>query len=292
VCQQIAVKYLIITLAVAPLALAGCSTKISYSPLPNVNISSSLPTGIPYPDTAKLPGGHGGTKKTGQPYRVAGHTYYPLSSASGYDRTGTASWYGRKFHGRKTANGERYDMYALSAAHRTLPLPTLVRVTNLENGRQAVVRVNDRGPYVKNRLIDLSYAAAQQLGYANKGTVRVRVQALESTASAAMIAHKRRPEATSKPADNHISTPESAIRDNRTAGMYVQLGAFLSRANAQHLRSSLLDRYPNTQVHSYSGSTQTLYRVRIGPFSEPEKIEQVAISLKNDGFGNIIVIIE
>ncbi|MDQ6973582.1 MAG: septal ring lytic transglycosylase RlpA family protein, partial [Mariprofundaceae bacterium] len=104
--------------------------------------------------------------KTGSPYQVGGVWYYPLASGEHYDRTGMASWYGKKFHGKKTANGERYDMYAMTAAHTTLPMPSRVRVTNLSNGRSVVVRINDRGPFVKDRVIDLSYAAAKALGYA------------------------------------------------------------------------------------------------------------------------------
>ncbi|MDQ6972283.1 MAG: septal ring lytic transglycosylase RlpA family protein, partial [Mariprofundaceae bacterium] len=134
-----------------------------------------------YHNKAKLPSGTGGHRKTGKPYRIAGTTYYPLESSRGYDKTGVASWYGRDFHGKLTANGEQYDMHAMSAAHKTLPLPTLVRVTNLENGRSIVVRVNDRGPFVKSRLIDLSYAGAKALAYDKQGTTRVRVQTLDGS---------------------------------------------------------------------------------------------------------------
>ncbi|HXH64072.1 MAG TPA: septal ring lytic transglycosylase RlpA family protein, partial [Mariprofundaceae bacterium] len=147
--------------AITAMGLAACSTTSGYRHYP-----------------ASLPSGAGGHTKTGTPYSVNGRTYYPLASAYGYDATGVASWYGRDFHGKRTADGEWYDMHAMSAAHPTLPLPTLVRVTNLDNGRQVVVRVNDRGPFVRNRLIDLSYAAAEELGFANKGTTHVRVQAL------------------------------------------------------------------------------------------------------------------
>jgi rare lipoprotein A len=115
---------------------------------------------------------------TNKPYKIAGQWYYPILNADGYDEKGIASWYGKDFHGKKTSNGERYDMHAMSAAHPTLPMGTKVRVTNLENGKSMVLRINDRGPFVKSRLIDLSYAAAKEMGYADKGTTRVRVQAL------------------------------------------------------------------------------------------------------------------
>ncbi len=271
--------------AVIALLQTGCSTQISYRPFPNVRVS--VPVSIPYPGTARLPNGHGGTKKTGRPYRVGGRTYYPLASAAGYDETGIASWYGRKFHGRKTANGERYDMYALSAAHKTLPLPTLVRVTNLENGRQVIVRVNDRGPYVKNRLIDLSYAAARQLGFAGKGTARVRVQALEHGKPSVLAARH----APASPASRHVPGP-AQLTGGPMGAMYVQLGAFASQANAYRLKRSLAGRYPDVRVRAFHHASGLLYRVRIGPYSDPGRIEQAVLALKDSGFANVIVVIE
>jgi rare lipoprotein A len=124
------------------------------------------PTGTPY--RAYL---------VGQPYQINGRTYYPREDFS-YDRTGTASWYGSDFHGRRTANGETYDMNAMTAAHPTLPMPTIVRVTNLDNGRSAIVRINDRGPFAEDRIIDMSRAGARELGFENKGLARVRVTVL------------------------------------------------------------------------------------------------------------------
>ena len=118
-----------------------------------------------------------GTYKVGRPYQVAGRWYYPAEDYN-YDKTGIASWYGRQFHGRKTANGENYDMNALTAAHKTLPLPSAVRVTNLKNGRSIVLRVNDRGPFVDGRIIDVSRQGAQLLGFQRQGTARVRVSVL------------------------------------------------------------------------------------------------------------------
>jgi len=113
----------------------------------------------------------------GQPYEINGRTYYPREDFD-YDRTGTASWYGSDFHGRRTANGETYDMRALTAAHPTLPMPTIVRVTNLENGRSVVVRINDRGPFAEDRIIDLSRAGARELGFESAGLAPVRVTVL------------------------------------------------------------------------------------------------------------------
>lgn len=117
-------------------------------------------------------------RKVGNPYTIMGKTYYPIPVSDGYRVKGIASWYGKDFHGKKTANGERYNMYDYTAAHPTLPIPTYVRVTNLKNGRSLVVRVNDRGPFVKNRVIDLSYRSAQHLGMAEDGTAPVLLEAL------------------------------------------------------------------------------------------------------------------
>jgi rare lipoprotein A len=156
------------------LGLAGCSV-------------FGYPGGAPVPTVSAVGTGSERGSEQGEPrsrrgnpreYEVFGVRYRVLDSAEGYDETGVASWYGREFHGRSTSSGEPYDMNGMTAAHRTLPLPTYVEVTNLENGRVAVVRVNDRGPFHDDRLIDLSYAAALELGIVGSGTARVRVRAL------------------------------------------------------------------------------------------------------------------
>ena len=229
---------------------------------------------------AALPDGAGGVYKTGNPYKVGGHWYTPMREARGYDQSGIASWYGRDFHGKRTANGEIYDMHALSAAHTALPMPTLVRVTNLENGRSVVVRVNDRGPFVKNRLIDLSYAAARELGFDRKGTARVRVQTLDLPASEPQLV------TTSAPAGAAPEAPRAS------GGIFVQLGAFGSRENAERLRNQLLGRYPNIQLSPTRIADSMLYRVRIGPFTQMQHIEQTILSLQGSGQHQAIVIIE
>ena len=152
------------------LALAGCSTARLA-----VHLVKSM--GTESKQTRPLPHGTRDYYKLGSPYQIEGVWYYPNYDPH-YDRTGIASWYGPKFHGRPTANGERFDMNEVSAAHPTLPLPSRVRVTNIENGRQLVVRVNDRGPFIGDRLIDLSRRAAQLLGFHRKGLARVRVEYL------------------------------------------------------------------------------------------------------------------
>jgi rare lipoprotein A len=234
-----------------------------------------------------LPDGSGGIYKVGKPYMVAGRWYHPVKNASAYDQTGIASWYGRDFHGKLTANGEHYDMHALSAAHTTLPMPTLVRVTNLENGRSVVVRINDRGPFVKNRLIDLSYAAARQLGFDRKGTARVRVQTLDMPAPEVNIASH-----VAAPVALKTSTQKSPVSTQPTTGIFVQLGAFSSKNNAERLRAQLVRQYPSTRLHLVHIASQTLFRVRIGPFKDMSSIEQTVRTLQTNGFNKAIVIIE
>lgn len=178
--------------------------------------------------------GKGGTYK---PYTVLGQTYHPLESADGYEETGMASWYGPKFHGRKTANGERYDMYKMTAAHRILPMHTRLLVRNLENGRTAEVRVNDRGPFVNNRVIDLSYAAAELLGVVGPGTARVHLRAVGG---------------------QHLQF---------VGPFYVQYGAFAVRENAFRLRDKLVARgFRGTRVTTGELQGTTFWRVQIGAF--------------------------
>ncbi len=270
--------------AACMLLLAGCAS--SHSP--------GAPAGYAQPQQpashARLPAGNGGSYKTGRPYRVAGKTYYPMQSVGHYDETGIASWYGRDFHGRKTANGERYDMHALSAAHKTLPMPTLVRVTNLENGRSVIVRVNDRGPFVKNRLIDLSYAAARRLGFQDKGTARVRVQTLDLPPPTQAARPARQTSADTAHlipvawADDHRDLPAGSI--------FVQLGAFTSRSNAESLRRRLDADFDDVLIQPRHLASQTFYRVRIGPLSDMRRIEETVRRLQQQGFDNATVIIE
>ena len=196
---------------------------------------------------------------------MAGVLYRPMQQRSSYDESGIASWYGKDFHGKYTANGERYDMYALSGAHKTLPLPTLVRVTNLENGRSIIVRINDRGPFVKERLIDLSYAAAKALDFTHQGTARVRVQTLD------------RP------------TPRISTATTAQNNLYIQIGAFRSKESAEQLYKKLIKNHANTMIHKVILAHQQLYRVRIGPFQQ-QQIERAMLSLQSQGYQNSIVI--
>jgi rare lipoprotein A len=184
-----------------------------------------------------------------KPYAINGKWYQPLARAEGYTETGLASWYGRKFHGRPTASGERYDMHGLSAAHKTLPLQTWVRVHNLDNGRQMDLRINDRGPFVDGRIIDLSYGAAQRLGVVAPGTARVRLTALGRRVDAG----------------RGDQVPAYAPMDYTHGNFTFQVGAFKDPANAHRLRDRLAATYPNVHVKPYFHADHgQLYAVRLG----------------------------
>ena len=194
-------------------------------------------------------------------YEVMGRRYYVMDDARGYREQGVASWYGTKFHGRSTSSGEPYDMYAMTAAHKTLPLPTYVRVTHLGNGRSIVVRVNDRGPFVGERIIDLSYAAAIRLGMHVDGTALVEVEAL-------LPGEPTRTVAAAAPA-----TPRA---------LWLQAGAFSERRNAERLRADLAGHgIGNVAIHEDPASGRTLYRVRVGPYTDAAGVEEMLGRLRS-----------
>jgi len=189
-------------------------------------------------------------------YTVFGQRYYVLDTSNGYKERGVASWYGKKFHGKPTSSGEIYNMYAMTAAHKTLPLPTEARVTNLRNGKSVIVNINDRGPFIDNRIIDLSYSAARQLDMITAGTALVEVETLSSGSRVAAVP---------------IDTDTSLIMPAATAEsvkLYLQVGAFGEQLNAQQLQRKLqASGFDNVIVHYDSESEPALYRVRLGPIS-------------------------
>lgn len=224
------------------------------------------------------PKSRGGNKSS---YRVLGKTYRVMPSAVGYKERGTASWYGKKFHGHKTSNGEIYDMYAMSAAHKSVPLPTFLRVTNLDNGRQIIVRVNDRGPFHGNRLIDLSYAAAYKLDMLGKGTARVELEAI-TPGRGSVVA---RPVAARQPA----STSSAASQLSLPVGQYFQLGAFSTRqaaVNVQHDARSILPQLP-IRVVPVSVGGKTLYRVQAGPLNGGYPVQSSLDLLQRAGYQGV-----
>jgi rare lipoprotein A len=195
------------------------------------------------------------------PYTVLGKTYHLLSDETSYKERGYASWYGKKFNGYHTSNGELYDMYAMTGAHKTLPIPSYVRVKNLDNGKSVVVRINDRGPFHEGRIIDLSYAAAQRIGIHKAGTGRVEVViALPNDAAPIPLR-----------AGNSAAAPvESAL----PPGTYLQIGAFAQKNAAQQYAASIGTKltYP-LAIHSAS-SPKEIHRVRVGPFANARSLQE------------------
>lgn len=205
-----ATRIILLALA-ATLSLSACSFSRDSGPRRPVDVSH-IPDAVPK---------HEKRTRAGNPrtYVVRGKRYYVLNSSSGFVQRGIASWYGKKFHGRKTSNGETYNMYAMTAAHKTLPIPTYVQVTNLDNGKQVVVRVNDRGPFHANRIIDLSYSAAKKLDIVGHGTGRVEVRAIEPGQPA--------PAATRVAATPSSTTGGPPPAQPAKQALYLQLGSFI-----------------------------------------------------------------
>jgi len=243
------------------------------------------------------PRGPGGIVKLGPPYMVAGRWYRPHVDPY-YDRTGIASWYGRRFHGRRTANGERFNMRALTAAHPTLPMPSYVRVTNLENGRWAILRVNDRGPFVRGRIIDVSYQSARILGFAKQGTARVRVQVVGADGRSRARPPQRVASRPPAPTPNRRAVrPASAPRygvDRRPPAatrLFVQAGAFLIRRNALEVAAQINGIGP-TRISSTMADGLPLYRVRIGPLASVEQADRILSGVLSRGQTAAKIVVE
>jgi len=207
-----------------------------------------------------------------KPYKVFGKWYQPLPDSSGFRESGIASWYGEDFHGKKTSSGEIYNMYALTAAHKTLPLGTYVQVRNLENNRRVDLRINDRGPFVRGRIIDLSYRAAKEIDIVASGTARVELMALATPVASGggTLPYK--------PVDLH-------------AGNFTfQVGAFVNRANAERLTAKLAKTYKNAHITVYDRGDQIFYRVRVGSFTTLEQAAAQEEILVRDGYPDVFVV--
>jgi len=218
--------------------------------------------------------------KSGNPssYVVAGKRYYVLDSAGGFKQRGIASWYGKKFHGRKTSNGEIYNMYGMTAAHKTLPIPVYVRVKNLTNGRSIVVKVNDRGPFIEGRIIDLSYTAAQKLDIIGTGTARVEINTLT--------------QGQSKTA-SVVRTIPLADKVAEDIPLFIQVGSFGQEFNALNLLRDLQDL--NERAVSISELTTNnglFYRVRVGPLYDIDEANAVIRRLKGKGFTTARIVVQ
>lgn len=200
---------------------------------------------------------------------VDGVRYYTLRSSAGFTERGIASWYGPDFHGKLTSNRETYDMYQMTAAHKTLPLPTYLQVTNLENGRTAVLRVNDRGPFKDNRVIDLSYAAALKLDIVRQGTAFVEIRALN--------ADERGPP---------IVVAQPALPQNKVAtSMFLQIGAFQARSNAERLRDTVSPVLvaATVRIAESEMAGKPMYRVQVGPITDVDTADRIVTAIEGIG---------
>ena len=273
---------LLVTLAIASLVTACGSNPPSAGsdgpPSSSGSVGRLPDDPIPRPEAKSRYG-------NGPNYEVFGKPYTVMPSAVGYRERGVASWYGKKFHGNLTSNREVYDMHQMTAAHKTLPLPTYVRVRNLSNNRTIVVRVNDRGPFVHNRIIDLSYAAAQKLDIVTNGTGLVEVEAItfESGGSAQPTRQATAPAPTSTPVE-----PRPVANPNQ---IYVQIGAFGSTANADRrlelLRSGGIGA---AAVHVDNSVSPPLYRVRMGPIRGVDQYDLLVEELAKLGIADPIIV--
>lgn len=263
----------------AALSLAACSGTVRDSaPSGSVSIPDLPGDAVPRPEPRSRYG-------NGPVYEVLGQTYRVMDTGSGYKERGVASWYGKKFHGRLTSNREPYDMYEMTAAHKTLPLPTYVKVRNLRNNKSIVVRVNDRGPFVHNRIIDLSYAAAMKLDMVRDGTSLVEVTAITFDEPSG-----DRPVRIVEPAQPPATQPAPASRPKAQPAMqtdndvFVQVGAFGDRANAERRRSALVSGgIGGAFIFADEAATPPVYRVRIGPIDGVDAYDALVLKLESLG---------
>ena len=253
--------------------------------------------------------------KYGNPssYVVFGKRYYVLDSSEGFVERGLASWYGKKFHGRKTSSGEIYNMHAMTAAHKSLPLPTYVRVENLENGRTVVVLVNDRGPFVGDRIIDLSFAAAEKLGVVGPGTAQVEISALSTHRNQPIQAkptpiQQPVPQTVPKPepavvatAVPTVDTPRPVVRavplieqgGPEEVPLFVQVGSFGSQINATNMVQELKNANETvTTVSQLETENGLFYRVRIGPLFDVDEANAVVLRLNQKGFTSTRIVVQ
>ncbi|MFT5321078.1 MAG: rare lipoprotein A [Pseudohongiellaceae bacterium] len=289
-------RFLVISLAVT---LAACVSPTSPqktdsgrydmaddSPLLEPIDLSAVQSVIPEPVTRTLAGNK-------SPYTVNGGTYYVMDSEQGYEETGTASWYGRKFHGHLTSNGEIYDMFTLSAAHKSLPIPSFLEVTNLDNGKSVVVRVNDRGPFHEDRIVDLSYAAAATLDYAANGTARVRVKSLlaESFAPVSQPGPDQNRALTDKGVSAEIQEEvllERNLIEQNAGEDFLQVGAFSNIDSARQILAkvseyTVLPVFIRSDADEASGTL--LHRVRLGPVNETIDLQALVRIFIEAGLG-------
>ena len=275
-------------LAIGMLAIAGCGgNKVRGDGPPSGSTRGPDMPGdaVPRPEARSRYG-------NGPVYEVFGKRYTVMPSSAGYQERGVASWYGKKFHGNLTSNREVYDMYEMTAAHKTLPLPAYVRVRNLSNNKSIIVRVNDRGPFVHNRIIDLSYSAAMKLDMIKDGTSLVEVTAINFDESQGdRPVRKTTPDVP--PAADREQAPSNSRPAIASNQIYVQIGAFGDRANAER-RLDVLSRagIGDAFIHEERSADRMLYRVRIGPVADVVQYDVLVEELENAGITDPYLITE
>ncbi|WP_372741132.1 septal ring lytic transglycosylase RlpA family protein [Neptunomonas sp.] len=289
-------KLIILSFSIFALLLSGCASKKSTSrysiehdhgPSAPVDVSN-VPDAVPKVE----PRSRGGNKST---YSVFGKQYSVLDESDGYRERGGASWYGNKFHGHLTSNGETYDMYKMTAAHKSLPIPTYAKVTNLANGRQVIVRVNDRGPFHRGRIIDLSYAAASKLDVLRHGTAQVEVEAINPiTWNASKMVTATAPQKNITPSATQALLVPSATQavvapsvasNTLAAGRYLQVGAYSAEASARHVASQLGGDFMHVaHVNNIERASGRLYRVLLGPVTDQYEVDNMIEKLTQRGF--------
>ena len=251
-----------IALVILSLTAGACGIIVERDSAPAEPIDvSSIPDAVPHVEPHSPYGNP-------ESYAVLGKQYYVMKSSTGFVESGIASWYGNKFHGKRTSSGETYDMYAMTAAHKTLPLPTYIEVTNLANRRKVIVRVNDRGPFHENRIIDLSYSAASKLGIIANGTGLVEIRSIDP----ANYPEKSAPIRT-------VSLEKGGV-----SSFYIQVGAFSQLVNAEELQKklgSIGEHLVNISQAVIEG--RTLYRVRIGPLVSVDNADKIVDQLAQLG---------
>lgn len=304
---------LVVAVASIMLLINGCSS----APKGRYAIKQDTAPGFDYGEIVYdeiVPQSEPHNKWTSRPYTVLGNKYYPMANAVGFEETGSASWYGLKFHGHKTANGEIFDMFALTAAHKTLPLPSFVRVSNIKNGKSAIVRVNDRGPFHGNRIIDLSYGAAKKLDYYKYGVADVKLEVLHineagdirigkntqlyvyddgeliakqaplpAPLSSTMLASNRMSAGNESPT-NSLGGSSSALTmpaSTSSPSIFVQV---MAMENGDKIREFATGISNLLQVPNVLPKTANIYRLQLGPLATEQKAQNIIQELKKIGF--------
>jgi rare lipoprotein A len=263
-------------LLVLALAAAGCGTTAKRHPYyADDGPPESIPEELDKVPEA-VPRDEAFSRSANRPYTVFGQTYAPVVDREPFRQKGVASWYGRKFQGQKTASGEPYDMFRMTAAHKTLPIPSYAKVTNLANGKSVVVRINDRGPFHSNRIIDLSYAAAARIGIAAKGSGMVEVERVFEPPRQEAAASRA---AASQPAPT-ASMIETPLVAQEAGGLWIQLGAFSSAEAAEGFREKAARDLPWILEPLQVVQRDGLSRVRLGPYGNRDEAEAIAAKIR------------